>query len=61
MSNGVNGTNGTPPSCPTHIRYEAMENIPETLEPDFVFPDLPSKCTWSPNKDSVTPHSIRPL
>ena len=59
MSNGNNEKSST---CPSHIRYKSVENCPETLEPDFVYPDLPSRCRWDRSKrNESSPHSIRPL
>lgn len=58
----MNGVNGNHPQCPTHIRFEAVENCPDILESDFVFPDLPSKCTWNRNHpNEASSHTKRPL
>lgn len=62
--NSVNGhsVNGKVKTtkCPSHMQYSAVTEIPETLEKDFVYPDLPSRCTWDRNKkDQVTPHTKR--
>lgn len=54
--------NGSRQKCPTHIEYKAVTECPETIEPDFVYPDLPSRCTWDRHGNiEPTPHSIRPL
>lgn len=48
--------------CETHLKYKALD-IPEVLEPEFVYPDLPSKCTWVQDKSQQEPtvHTVRPL
>lgn len=61
MSNGVE-VNGNSRKCPTHVEYKAVTDCPKVLEPDFVYPDLPSRCTWDRNsKCELTPHTKRPL
>lgn len=48
--------------CLTHLKYKALD-MPSKLQSDFVYPDLPSKCTWEPDKSKQPPtvHSVRPL
>lgn len=48
--------------CPAHIKYKAARECPSTLEADFVYPNLPSRCTWDRNKNiEMSPHTKRPL
>lgn len=55
-------SNGNGFHCDTFIKYRALE-MPETLQPDFVYPDTPSKCTWVQDKSKQPPtiHTVRPL
>ncbi|KAG5683863.1 hypothetical protein PVAND_013125 [Polypedilum vanderplanki] len=54
--------NGHQSTCSTHLKYKALD-MPETLQPDFVYPDEPSKCTWvrDKSKQTATPHTVRPF
>jgi hypothetical protein len=52
--------NGKVKSC--GMKFKAATEIPEKLEADFVYPNLPSKCTWDKNKkDQESPHQKIPL
>lgn len=57
----LNG-NGNHFHCDTFNKYKALD-MPETLQPDFVYPDTPSKCTWVQDKSRqpATVHTVRPL
>lgn len=58
----INGHHNGQSNCSTHLKYKALE-IPQTLQKDFVYPDLPSKCTWISDKEEQPPtvHTVRPL
>jgi hypothetical protein len=62
MSESESAVNGNGNHCLTHLKYKALD-MPSSLQADFVYPDLPSKCTWVVEKDKQpeTPHTIRPL
>jgi hypothetical protein len=50
-------------SCLTH-KYKAIEEMPTKLQDDFIYPDLPSKCTWVREKSQQpvqNVHSVRTL
>jgi hypothetical protein len=62
MSESASAVNNGNGHCLTHLKYNALD-IPEVLEADFVYPDLPSNCTWVQEKSEQppTPHTVRPL
>lgn len=45
--------------CPAKV----LKDVPNTMPENFVRPDLPSKCTWTVNKQvqKPSPHTKRPL
>lgn len=60
-TNGIS-TNGIAKKCLKQQAYKSVTNIPATLEPDYSYPNLPSRCTWDTNEqDQVSPHTKRPL
>lgn len=45
--------------CP----YKILKDLPKVLPPDFILPNLPSKCTWTVDKtkQAESPHAKRGL
>lgn len=52
-----NKSNGTAKLCP----YKILKDLPKVLPTDFVLPNLPSRCTWTSEKDQQSPHPKRSL
>lgn len=52
-------TNGTANLCP----YKILKDLPKVLPPDFILPNLPSKCTWTKDTASTaaSPHAKRTM
>lgn len=53
----MSSSNGTPNLCP----YKILKDLPKVLPVDFVLPNLPSKCTWTSDKNQQSPHAQRGL
>lgn len=49
--------NGTTKLCP----YKILKDLPKVLPADFVLPNLPSRCTWTSEKNQQSPHPKRTL
>lgn len=59
-SNGISSKKSS--KCPAHIQFKSAREFPDKLESDFVYPNLPSKCTWDRTQlDQLSPHTHRPL
>lgn len=45
--------------CPMKV----LKDVPNVMPANFVRPDLPSRCTWTLNKEDQTPspHTKKPL